>query len=59
MSANTTPEASTARGWRGQLVQVAAIVGIVFLGKAGQGVPVGVGQPHLRMNQMTVGGTRV
>ena len=27
--------------------------GIGMCGKAGQGVPVGVGQPHLRMNQMT------
>jgi TldD protein len=33
--------------------------GVGMCGKAGQGVPVGVGQPHLRMDQMTLGGTRV
>jgi TldD protein len=32
--------------------------GIGMCGKAGQGVPVGVGQPHLRMDQMTLGGTK-
>jgi TldD protein len=31
--------------------------GIGMCGKGGQSVPVGVGQPHLRMDQVTVGGT--
>lgn len=33
--------------------------GIGTCGKGGQSVPVGVGQPHLRMNAMTLGGTVV
>lgn len=32
--------------------------GIGNCGKAGQWVPVGVGQPHLRMDQITLGGTK-
>lgn len=32
--------------------------GIGMCGKQGQGVPVGVGQPHLRMDQMTIGGSQ-
>ncbi|WP_409361663.1 metalloprotease TldD [Bartonella heixiaziensis] len=31
--------------------------GTGMCGKAGQNVPVGVGQPHLRINNMTIGGT--
>jgi TldD protein len=31
--------------------------GIGTCGKNGQGVPVGVGQPSLRMDRITVGGT--
>jgi TldD protein len=33
--------------------------GIGTCGKNGQGVPVGVGQPSLRMDRITVGGTGV
>ncbi|SNY92136.1 microcin-processing peptidase 2. Unknown type peptidase. MEROPS family U62 [Cohaesibacter sp. ES.047] len=37
---------------------VALDTGIGTCGKQGQGVPVGVGQPTLRLNGITVGGTR-
>ena len=33
--------------------------GVGTCGKDGQGVPVGVGQPTLKMNGITVGGTTV
>ncbi len=33
--------------------------GVGVCGKSGQGVPVGVGQPSLKMSGLTVGGTRV
>ena len=33
--------------------------GVGTCGKDGQGVPVGVGQPTLKMNGVTVGGTAV
>ncbi|WP_455482262.1 metalloprotease TldD [Bartonella sp. B35(2025)] len=33
--------------------------GVGMCGKAGQNVPVGVGQPHLRINNMTIGGTEI
>ena len=32
--------------------------GVGMCGKGGQSVPVGVGQPHLRMDKITVGGTQ-
>ena len=33
--------------------------GMGTCGKQGQGVPVGVGQPSMRINALTVGGTSV
>jgi signal peptidase I len=39
MSTQTTPHVSTARRWRGQIAQIAAIVAIVFLGKGALAEP--------------------
>jgi signal peptidase I len=47
MSADTTGKASASRGWRGQLVQVAAIIGVVFLGKAALAEPFYVPSPSM------------
>ena len=33
--------------------------GVGTCGKAGQGVPVGIGQPSLKISSLTVGGTSV
>ena len=38
-------------------INMALDPGIGTCGKNGQGVPVGVGQPSLRMDKITVGGT--
>jgi signal peptidase I len=46
MSTETTPQASKA-GWRGQLVQLAAIIGVVFLGKAALAEPFYVPSPSM------------
>jgi signal peptidase I len=46
MSTETTRQASKA-GWRGQLVQVAAIIGLVFLGKAALAEPFYVPSPSM------------
>ena len=39
MSIDTTPPVSAARRWSGQLLQIAAIVAVVFLGKGALAEP--------------------
>jgi TldD protein len=50
------PETMTRIGMIGNDMQLDTGVGVC--GKDGQSVPVGVGQPTLRIDDMTVGGTR-
>jgi signal peptidase I len=47
MSTEITPQVSTARRWRGQLAQLAAILAIVFLGKAALAEPFYVPSPSM------------
>ena len=47
MSTDTTGKTPATRGWRGQLVQVAAIIGVVFLGKAALAEPFYVPSPSM------------
>ena len=61
MSKQTSASAGTARRWRGQLAQVAAIVLLVLVGKGAVAeqfyVPSPSMEPTLRMESITVGGT--
>jgi TldD protein len=41
------------------LADIFLIKGENFCGKDGQSVPVGVGQPSLKIDELTVGGTQV
>ncbi len=50
------PEVLTKVSMVGNDLELDAGVGIC--GKAGQSVPVGVGQPTLKIDELTVGGTR-
>ena len=43
----------------GQLFRKFQYLGIGTCGKAGQGVPVGVAQPSILIDKMTVGGTQL